>query len=343
MLLLTSTTDIVRVTTGAAAAVDAHASVMDNVSGSVTPVRINTANIATATTTTVVGSPAASTQRNVKLLALFNTHASVSTSVLIEHVDSASVAESLWSGTLLAGESVIMDELGVFTKYSPAGLVETLGLPLTTKGDILVYDTAANRLPIGADMQVLTAAASSASGMKWAVPYASNRSTATVAAAYAADTYLAGSSIAMPAGGPVVGTKYRCVFDMVKTAAGVATLIVTLRYGTAGTTADAAIVTFTFAAGTAVADTGEFEVLAHFRTVGSGTSAVLVAKIECTHTLASTGVISNGTLGWVPITTVSGGFNSTPAGSILGISVNGGTSFSGTNTIVETEAYNLSI
>src|SRR6266446_3421873 len=51
----------------------------------------------------------------------------------------------------------------------------------------------------------------------------SNASVATVSAGYAADTYLAGSAIAIPAaGGWRVGTIYNCSFDMVKTAAGVA-------------------------------------------------------------------------------------------------------------------------
>lgn len=342
MLLLTSTSDLVKVITGSAATVDVHASYMDNNAGTVTPARTNTAAISTATTTTVVGSPGASVQRNVKMLDIFNVHATVSTTVQVTHTDGTNV-ETLWSGTLLAGESVIMDELGVWTKYSAAGLAETLGLPLTTKGDILGFDTAPNRIAVGTDMQVLTAAASAAGGVKWAFPLLANRSVSTVSAGYAADTYLAGSSIAMPAGGPVVGTKYRCVFDMVKTAAGVATLIVTVRYGTAGTTADAALLTFTFAAGTTAVDTGQFELNLHFRTVGSGTVAVVVGTLTCQHALAATGLISTGASGIGQFTTVSSGFNSTPAGSILGISVNGGTSFSGTNTLVEAECINASI
>lgn len=41
-------------------------------------------------------------------------------------------------------------------------------LPLTTKGDLLVYDTGLNRLPVGTDGQVLTADAASTPGVKWA-------------------------------------------------------------------------------------------------------------------------------------------------------------------------------
>jgi hypothetical protein len=342
MLLLTSTSDIVRIITGSAAALDAHASFIDNASGTITPGRTNTASITTATTTTVVGSPGSSVQRNVKMLAIANTHATVSTTVIVEHFD-GTTAETLWDGTLLAGENVILDEIGSWTHYDATGNPYATGVPLSTKGDLLVFDTAVNRLPIGADMLVLTASASATQGMKWASPMLNNRSTSTVSAGYAADTYLAGSSITMPAGGPIVGTTYHCMFDMVKTGAGTATAILSLRYGTAGTTADTALITFTFTAGTAVADTGTIEVWAHFRTVGSGTSAVIVGKAEIRHALAATGLTTLGASGQGQITTVSSGFNSTPAGSILGLSFNGGTSFSGTNTIVEAQAYNLSI
>ena len=106
MLLLTSTTDIVRVVTGSAATVNVHASWMDNLSGTITPGRTNTAAISTATTTTVVGGPAASTQRNVKHLSIHNVHASTSTTVDVQHFDNTN-SESLWTGTLAAGESIV--------------------------------------------------------------------------------------------------------------------------------------------------------------------------------------------------------------------------------------------
>lgn len=39
--------------------------------------------------------------------------------------------------------------------------------PLTTKGDLFGYDTAGNRIPVGADGQVLTADSTQALGVKW--------------------------------------------------------------------------------------------------------------------------------------------------------------------------------
>ena len=154
---------------------------------------------------------------------------------------------------------------------------------------------------------------------------------------FATDTLLLGSAIAMPSGGFVAGSRYTVVLDMVKTAAGTATPIFVVRIGTAGTVADAAILTFTFAAGTAAVDTGMAIIVAQFRTVGSGTSAVLAGTAEIRHALAATGLTSLGASGQAQVTVVSSGFDSTVAGSIISVSFNGGTSFAGTNTIVNAD------
>ena len=42
--------------------------------------------------------------------------------------------------------------------------------PLTTKGDLFGFDTAAARIPIGSNNQVLTADSTQALGLKWATP-----------------------------------------------------------------------------------------------------------------------------------------------------------------------------
>lgn len=152
---------------------------------------------------------------------------------------------------------------------------------------------------------------------------------------FSSDTYLVGSSIRIPGAGLwEVGSTYFCRFDMAKTGAGTAAFAVTLRIGTAGTTSDASICAFSFTAGTANADLGMIDVYAHFRTVGSGTSAVVIGNAELAHHLAATGLTTLGAAGFAIITTTSSGFNSTTSHTI-GLSVNGGSSFSGTNTLVE--------
>jgi hypothetical protein len=157
-----------------------------------------------------------------------------------------------------------------------------------------------------------------------------NRSTAAQGAGFAADTYLIGSSV--PLATPVVGATYILMFDMTKTAAGIAAGVLTVRIGTAGSTADTARCTFTFSAGTAATDTGVFTVMCTFRTVGAGTSAVLQGRAQL-DSQPTTGLSS---LIHAAVST-SGGFDSTVANSIIGASFNGGTSFSGTVQLVTAE------
>lgn len=91
MILLASTSDLLRIVTSAASAVDVHASWVDLASGVATPGRTNTA-IVSATTTTVVGSPAASTVRTVKTLSVRNKGAGTQV-VTILHSDGTTIVE----------------------------------------------------------------------------------------------------------------------------------------------------------------------------------------------------------------------------------------------------------
>lgn len=160
-------------------------------------------------------------------------------------------------------------------------------------------------------------------------------STAAVSGGFASDTYLAGSGLTVfSAGQWKAGTQYYCGFDMVKTGAGVGAFTVNVRMGTLGTTGDASVLSLAFAVGTAVIDTGWFDLLLNFRSVGAGTSAVVQGILKCSHHLAATGLITTGASGFGLVLGTSSGFNSTTQTKI-GISVNGGTSFSGTNTLVQ--------
>lgn len=153
---------------------------------------------------------------------------------------------------------------------------------------------------------------------------------------YAADTYLAGSSLALGAVSPLkVGSRYRLRFDVTKTAAGVAAPVIILRYGVNGSVADAAICTFTFNIQTAVIDNGVFEIEALFRVVGA--AAVIKAWSTLRHNLAVTGLGSVNPAGWQQLLVLSGAFNSAVANSILGVSINGGAAAAWTTTLVESE------
>ncbi len=191
----------------------------------------------------------------------------------------------------------------------------------------LLYDSTTNLFSCGTDQ---TGSAGTATQY--------NQSITTPAAGFAADTYLVGSSIAIPSGSLKIGTRYHLIFNVSKTAAGTATPILNIRFGTLGTTGDSAKCTLTWTAQTAATDTGTFEVWATFRAVGSGTTAVLQCAGQRRHGASITGL---GTLVSETKVATSAGFDSTVANSIIGASVNGGTSAAWTITNVTTTLENL--
>jgi hypothetical protein len=155
---------------------------------------------------------------------------------------------------------------------------------------------------------------------------------------FAADTYLTGSSVAIPNGRLKAGTMYRCKFAVSKTGAGVAAPVITPRIGTAGAIGDTARGALTFAAQTAVIDEGLFEIFMTFRTVGSGTTAIIRNVGTLAHRLSITG-LSTDVTGMK--TAASAGFDSTVANSFIGVSANGGTSAAWTVELVQAELFNL--
>jgi hypothetical protein len=148
------------------------------------------------------------------------------------------------------------------------------------------------------------------------------------------DVYLTNSNVTVAAGDFKAKGQYRCLFDMSKTA-GTGAIVISLRVGTAGAIGDAQILTFTFGAGTSVSDIATFEVIASWRTVGSGTSAVIQGICRAQHNLATTGMFNNADqFTVVGSPSPSSGFNSSTATSI-GCSFNGSTAFAGTITLVQ--------
>lgn len=202
----------------------------------------------------------------------------------------------LWFGVLAQNEMVVIDENGKVTRLNRAGLP--------------VEDITATKLY--------------------------NNSTANQGAGFASDTYCTGSDILIPAQGVRAGSIYRCELSFSKTAAGTATPIINLRVGTAGTTADTSRATYTFSAGTAATDQFKLNITALFRSVGSGTAAVIASHCEA---------VAQPTTGFSSllkgIWQVSGGFDSTVASLRVGVSVNGGASASWTLYLVAASLENL--
>ncbi len=120
MLLLTSTSDLVTITTASAVAtIEVHASYVDINGATITPLRTNT-RITTATTTTVVSSPAASTQRNVKGLYITNNSVGTSCNIAVSHTDGTNNIE-LMQFILLPGENMGYREDGSWVHRDRAG------------------------------------------------------------------------------------------------------------------------------------------------------------------------------------------------------------------------------
>lgn len=128
MLLLSTTSDLVRLVTSAAASTIAvHTSYMDVNGTTITPGRTNTL-ITTATTTTIVPAPAASTVRNVKAIYCTNNSSGTTVTVSVIHTDGTNTVE-LIAFALLPGENLGYREDGSWVhrdaagaEYPPAGL-----------------------------------------------------------------------------------------------------------------------------------------------------------------------------------------------------------------------------
>lgn len=190
--------------------------------------------------------------------------------------------------------------------------------------------------PIGADIYPVVDTVNSATkGITFAKMHMaySNFSTGSQVAS-TTDVYITGSNISIPSGGPYAGTIYHLVFDIVKSA-GTGSPVITIRYGTAGSTADTSRASFTYGVGTSVADTAKFEINCLFRTVGSSTSAVIQGSSGMICNLPLTGF--GGTTSIKAVQNTGGGFDSTVGSSIIGASFNGSTAFAGTFQLVRAE------
>lgn len=146
-----------------------------------------------------------------------------------------------------------------------------------------------------------------------------NNSTAPQSITAATVTYLTGSNISIA--NVKAGSVVNWDIAVLKTAAGVAPPVFTVRFGTTGTTADSTLLTFTGSAQTAIADGGLFSIKCIFKTVGAGSAAVLAGHYTLMHNAQVVG------LSVLPVNfsfQTSPGFNSTLANAVLGITVDSG-------------------
>jgi hypothetical protein len=105
MILLKATTETLTLTTSTIADIDYSISYADITTSTFSP-STSEGKIITATTTTVLTAPAASTQRQVKLISITNRHASTTNTVVISKVVSGTSYYLTPVATLLAGESM---------------------------------------------------------------------------------------------------------------------------------------------------------------------------------------------------------------------------------------------
>lgn len=193
---------------------------------------------------------------------------------------------------------------------------------------------AAGQLVIYADSVSKVLSSKNDAGAARAIAGIRNANTADVVA-NAADTYLAGSALAIPGHLLQAGAIFRWKLVMTKSGAGIAPPTWIIRVGTGGAVTDTARVTFTGPAQTGVIDTGWVDIVAVLRNTGA--AGVLAAGLMLGHNLATTGFanIANPTL-----QVTSAGFDTTLASLIVGLSVNPGASGVWTHQVVEAELVN---
>lgn len=164
-----------------------------------------------------------------------------------------------------------------------------------------------------------------------------NYSVAAQAVSATTRTYITGSAITVPADGFRIGTIITWRFNMTKTAAGSAASTFDIAFGTNGTTADTARVSFTKPGGSGVVD----EALVEIEMVVRGpitSTGVVSGHFKLSHNLNATG---HATISNVNVHTISAAFDLTVASTIVGICITTGASDAITIEQVITDTRNL--
>ena len=136
--LFNATTDLLSVITSSGADCDVVANWVDTDSpvlstSNMAPGRTGTA-ITTATTTTIVATPAASTVRNVKSISIRNIDASLSNDITVQY-NANGTLYTLLKCTLLFAEELVYNE-GVWFHYDSGGGVYTVGQVFAAQSDM---------------------------------------------------------------------------------------------------------------------------------------------------------------------------------------------------------------
>ncbi|MCX6728294.1 MAG: hypothetical protein NTV39_00790 [Candidatus Saccharibacteria bacterium] len=125
MIILKATTETLRITTGAVSNIDYSISYADITTTTFAPSTAE-GKVITNTTVQILGPPAASTQRQVKLITISNINASTACSVMVDKYDTGSTTSWRLSATttLLAGETLQYVDSQGWTYYSATGAIK---------------------------------------------------------------------------------------------------------------------------------------------------------------------------------------------------------------------------
>lgn len=147
VVTLDSTTEILRVTTSSTATTDYTASYVDNASGTITP-GSTVGQITTATTTTVLAAPGASTQRAVAAVSVCNISTTTSQSIIVKH-DTSGTERVLYRASLAPNECATAGNDGRWRTLTSGGVEKVAtqpanigGRPYTWTKSATVTDTA---------------------------------------------------------------------------------------------------------------------------------------------------------------------------------------------------------
>jgi hypothetical protein len=169
-----------------------------------------------------------------------------------------------------------------------------------------------------------------------------NASIANQSPAASATTLLTDSVVSIPDSGVQIRSRFLWHVVLTKTAAGTVAPVILVKVGTAGTTADGTVLTFTFpSVGTAVADTADIWI--EFVVVGPLTSACVPRGTLCmtrTQGLTATGWLSAANA-QNRITGTTANFNATTTGLKASLALTLGASYVVTVEQVCVETYNV--